>query len=163
MRTLPSKLGRQGLTLALMLGGCWGLLGCSSGDPTKNNIVRGRVVFSDGTPLPGGDLHLTYTDGKTDKVIPLNADGSFSVKGMPLGKVKVWVRNDNLPKSGSPYQVPNAPNVPPEAQEKAKNQPAIEGPHWVPVPSQYTSAQTTPWEWEITAGTNDKEFTIQKK
>jgi hypothetical protein len=33
---------------------------------------------------------------------------------------------------------------------------------YVPVPPKYTNPRETPWTWEITAGTNTRDFIIEK-
>jgi hypothetical protein len=148
MHTSIWKTGETtGSALAILLGMLF-LGGCgSSRDAAQDNLVRGTVRFSDGAPLPGGELHLTY-DNKRDEIIGIDHNGSFARKGLPLGKVKVWIR------SASSF-TPLPPNMPAkEFRQDVKK---------VSIPVIYTNPNSTPWTWEIAPGTNEKEFIIERK
>lgn len=139
----------------------WLLMGCRGRDSNPNsNVLQGTVRFADGNPVPGGTLHLTY-DHNQDYPIPLGVDGNFYV---PLGKAKVWIENAYLSSSGQ-YELP--PDVPPALRQQwQQSQPEIDTsklPRRVPLPPIYTKPDTTPWSWEITPGSNQKDFVIEKE
>jgi hypothetical protein len=147
------------LLAALALGSHAGRAG---GTAPSQNLVKGRVLLSNGQPLPGGELHLTY-EGNKEEVIAINPDGTFCRKGVLRGKARVWLRNDNLPKGNKPYVLDA--ELPPAAQQRLKQILSKTSPknmpRWVPLPARYQAAQTTPWTWEIREGMNQREWVVE--
>jgi hypothetical protein len=79
------------------------IVGCQSGPaPPKTYAARGKVVYQDGKPMPGGSLELTTTDDPLLRVFgEIGTDGSFSlttvkdnmrVDGAPAGQYRVMVQ-----------------------------------------------------------------------
>jgi hypothetical protein len=80
------------------------LSGCGRGD------VSGNVRFT-GSPVTGGWVTLTYTDGEHSPVSGIiHPDGSYRIDGCPAGAARVTVRVNPTPttKSGGP----KTPGVP---------------------------------------------------
>jgi len=52
-----------------------GLVGCGSGQPT--HVVKGKVVFSDGTPVQFGDVETLALEQRVNARGKIEKDGSF--------------------------------------------------------------------------------------
>jgi len=66
--------------------------------------VTGNITL-DGKPLTGGEIGLLGADGRTFKG-PINADGSYQVKGLPAGTFKITVKS-NVVKIPTKYADPS--------------------------------------------------------
>ncbi|HEX7653792.1 MAG TPA: carboxypeptidase-like regulatory domain-containing protein [Verrucomicrobiae bacterium] len=56
-------------------------------------VVRGRVVLSDGKPLPAGTpITLSREDVNDGQEVQLDASGRFEFKDVPAGPIGIWVR-----------------------------------------------------------------------
>lgn len=80
----PAVLWLPWLASLLLLGGCGG-----GEDPEapETHEVKGKVVWSDGTPLAGGQIEFQST-GETDFTIlaQVQTDGTFSLRTLHNGK-----------------------------------------------------------------------------
>lgn len=60
------------------------LLGCGDSGPTppKTYPVKGRVVYSDGTPMPGGSITFLLTSGNPEQSAlgDMDSNGEFALR-----------------------------------------------------------------------------------
>src|SRR5438105_4947623 len=78
------------------------LAGCPSGTPVGR--VSGKVLLSDGSPLPGGLITFSSQDKMASAVI--KPDGSYDARDVPVGPVQIGINNEHLsPKSALPANI----------------------------------------------------------
>jgi hypothetical protein len=142
--------------------------GCS-GSATSNSI-SGKITFKDGKPLRGGFLMLNYADQKQPVRTMINPNGSFRANNVPTGKATVTIDNSELEKQdammkqfqkkGPPPGVKLPPNVKTPEQMQAELGGAM--PAYDPIPAKYRDPKTSDLTWDITSGTNTKDFIIER-
>ena len=96
----------------------------------KTGTITGKVTYK-GAPLPGGTVKF-YPERKGKPVTGIiQADGTFTAKGVPLGRTMVVVETESVkPRPGK----------------------APKGPKYVRIPARYASPKTTPLVAEVKAG-----------
>jgi hypothetical protein len=88
--------------LAAVLLGSITVLGGCSGSKSKVSIVSGKVTYKD-APVTGGILRFHPTSGGDPTEGPINADGTFSFGGIPVGPATVTVETDKMRKGETDY------------------------------------------------------------
>jgi len=158
----PLLASAGGLVLsALLLAGC-------GGDPSKTNIITGKVTI-DGEPANGVVLTLHYDSGKTHP-IQVN-QGVFKVQGVPLGKTTVTFTSLLPPTKAIPAEFQEQyekmkkliPEDLPQGKSADIKQRLGQYAGGTPVPLKYTDPKTSDLTWEITGGTNEKNFDLKKE
>jgi hypothetical protein len=71
------------------------LPGCGGSSSDEGVTVTGRVTL-DGAPLPGGQVVFEIANPAGQRVGGIAEDGTYEVKGVPEGKVRVAVRTSFL-------------------------------------------------------------------
>jgi hypothetical protein len=146
------------------------LAGC--GRNSAKNIVEGKVTI-DKVPAKGVTLTLHYDDGRTFPIF-VNQDGAFRARGAPVGTAKVTFTSDvrepekipeefrakyeemlNEKKKARPEQIP--------ADKKAEFEKRVGLFIGVAVPLRYLDKTTSNLTWEISSGTNQREFDLKKE
>ncbi|MDY3559731.1 hypothetical protein R5W23_000889 [Gemmata sp. JC673] len=122
------------------------LLGCGKPPEERSATVTGKVTLAGGKPLTGGTIHFRSTVavhrvGSGD----VAADGTYTVKSVPMGPCKVFVENGFLRPvdKSSGYTMPEGVKQPPP------------GAKWVPIPQKYTAENST----DLTTDVNADPFT----
>jgi len=149
---------------------CALMMGCGESGPDLYE-VKGKLVFSDGSPVAGVTVQFLPTEsGMPESTGLTGSDGSFTLtsrggqKGAVKGKHKVVIQTE---KAESLDMDTDAGR---EAMMSARNQSAAGGRSSEPaekkdesgVPEKYTSADKTPLEIEISGAITDMELTVQK-
>lgn len=152
---------RKWMTLGVfVVGGLLMLAGCGddTAPPDKPYPVSGKVVYEDGSAVPGGFVYFDYFDpeGKSNKRYhassPINADGTFALSfagdkdGAPAGKYKVWF--GPLPQEGPAN----------ESETPAEDPP----PPTYAVAEEFRDKTTTPLEVEVKPEKNNLTLTVKK-
>jgi len=97
--------------------------------------IQGTVTFK-GKPLPAGTIGFHPAQGKL-VVGQLRRDGTFSVKNVPAGRVRVTVETESVK---APAKAP--PGKPPAAGK------------YVPIPARYGDPKTSALAFEVQGGEN---------
>jgi hypothetical protein len=131
-----ARLGGVLLLLALpALGGVLLLLAlpalrCGS----RKGEVSGKVFFK-GQVVPSGSITFLAEDGRNYFGVISETDHSYTIRGVPPGKVRIAVKSHpRVPEGLNPPWANKAPGTPP----KARNEPAE---RVVKVPRKYESAE----------------------
>jgi hypothetical protein len=139
--------GAAALALCCALG-----VGCGGG--SKGAVATGNVKL-DGVALANSSLVLHYEDGKKHS-IGIDTDGSFKGESVPLGKATVSFLNARSTR-GVPTEMGDLfakmKGGSPDMQKMA----SFLG---VAIPAKYTDEKTSGFAWEITSGTNTKDFEL---
>jgi len=156
----PSCLHAWKLLPAAVLVGAL-LAGCGG---SSRNIASGAVRYK-GQPVANGTLTLNFEDGKTFP-ISLTADGTFKVQGVPAGKANVTITTPlnmasmlatmKLRGGKAPEGVTKVLEHVTESDAEKFTKRFV----GASVPPKYASAETSGLSWEITSGTNRKEFDL---
>lgn len=147
------------LSLALALGAV-SLLVAGCGGKSKTATLSGKVTYHN-QPVTGGTLVLHPADGGPEYPITISPEGTFQVGGAPTGDMKVTIETESLkngPASGSnPYE-----NMkPPPGQKVEMPQFSTEGmSKYVKIPPKYRDVKTTPLTWNISKGSDKKDFDL---
>jgi hypothetical protein len=73
------------------------LLLLCAGCGARGGHVSGKVLMKDGKPLPGGTITFYSDEGSGNPISgAIHEDGTYDVRGVPLGRVKVTVSNLDL-------------------------------------------------------------------
>jgi hypothetical protein len=167
----PSAAALLGL-VALLAAGC-GRTGRVTGTVTYENkpLAFGRIIFNSGDSRPNGVGNIV--------------DGNYEVTDAPLGECKVTVETvmpnmPNLPgMPGMPGGMPGMPGgIPPgkgaKDRDAARNKilekdnpemadlAAQMREKFVEIPGNYTDAQQTPLSHNVTRGSSQASFTLEK-
>jgi hypothetical protein len=134
------------------------LLGC--GDASKGRVT-GKVTYK-GAPVTGGLITLIPTSGTGAAfTIPIQADGSFTAKDVPLGEMGVGISTDDVPEAGGMkpppgVQMPAPPTPPKDSPAPAPTASADTSnmPKRVVIPTKYKEPKTSGLNWEIKGGSN---------
>ncbi len=114
--------------------------GCGSG---KTGTVSGKVLL-DGKPVPGGYINFFPSgENSTAKTSPIGEDGSYSVKGVPVGTAKITVQGV----AGS-VQIPNS-NLPKGMEMPVSDRKAVF------VPPKYSTTEQSGLSYEVKSGSQD--------
>ena len=103
MKAVRSPLLVRSLSLTWVCLALAVLPGC--GDNSKGRVT-GKVTYK-GAPVTGGMIALTPSSGSGSAfTIPIQADGSFNAKDVPLGQMGVAISTDGVPEAGGPKPPP---------------------------------------------------------
>jgi hypothetical protein len=118
------------------------LVGCQGGGP-PTGVVSGTVTYK-GQAVPGGRLFFTPAAGGTATPGPINADGTFSFGGIPVGSMVVTVE---VSQSFDYRQMtnPGAPKSPPKPMK---------------IPDKYKDPKKSPLTWDIRKGSQQKDIEL---
>jgi hypothetical protein len=133
------------------------LAGCGGSNPARN-VAKGKVTV-DGEPAYGATLTLHYEDAKPPYPINVDDKGEFSVQGVPLGKVTVAVTS----KRGLDPKGKEAIGDVTAITDKVAAMKAKWFAGGLPIPPKYHDHKTSGLTWEITGGTNQKNFELKKE
>jgi hypothetical protein len=110
----------------------------------KTGSVQGKVSYK-GVPLPGGTVTFHPPKGKAISGW-LDKEGSYSVKGVPAGPVKVTIETKSLKKLKG--GVPKGKAPPP-------------GTKYVPIPEKYASPETSGLILQVMEGKHTFDIELQ--
>jgi hypothetical protein len=116
-------------------------------DPGKTGSISGKVLYK-GRPLAGGTVAFHPLEGKAAAGI-IQADGTYEVRGVPAGEVKVTVETESVKVKSPPKDTGGLPK-----EGKA-------APRYVPIPRLYADALTTPLRGTVTAGKQTFDITLR--
>ena len=142
--------GAAALALCCALG-----VGCGGG--SKGAVATGNVKL-DGVALANSSLVLHYEDGKSHS-IGIGSDGSFKGEGVPLGKATVSFFNARSSRDG-PTEIEELIGKMKGGSPDMQKMASFLG---VAIPQKYTDEKTSGFTWEITSGTNTKNFELSTK
>lgn len=130
-------LAAAGLTVAVAISGCES--GPGFGD------MSGTVTY-EGKPLPGGQVIVTNEADNLMASGYLSPEGTYSIKQVPAGPVRVIVRNEELKhqiseKAAKDLQRKGVPIVIEKDPSK--------GNKYVPIPARYASRETSELKYEV--------------
>lgn len=150
MRTRSQSL-RAGLVLLAALG-VGGAVPTPAADPTdETGTITGRVTFR-GKPLPGGTVAFHPVRGKPI-VGKLKPDGSYAVKGVPVGRVRVTVETESVrPRPRVPSSIPPGSADPPPKRDDASK--------YVRIPEKYAKPETSALTYVVQAGSQTLDLTL---
>jgi hypothetical protein len=97
--------------------------------PKKVGKIDGKVNF-EGKPLPGGTVSFHPEKGKPF-VAQLQDDGTYSVKDVPVGEMKVTIETESL----------KNPAKPPKGGKK-----------YIPIPRKYGDPKTSDLTYKVVEG-----------
>jgi hypothetical protein len=142
------------LGMLAIFGACCTLAGC--GDSTKG-AVKGKVTYQS-KPVTGGTIQLVPASGSGSPVlVNIDPSGSFALTDVPVGSYQVAIETDSVPTINT-YQPPaGAPKDLPQSGQQASPG-AV--PVKVPIPAKYKDAKSSGLKWDISSGTNTKNFDL---
>jgi len=147
----PGRVTPPLLFCVLLLGGV-AAAGCSGkGD------VSGQVKVGD-KPLPSGRIYFQLQEGNKDEFPGLIKNGSYEIKGLPPGEVKVRVESFKPPAG-------NVENIPGKDLGIMRDKPVPgsgEGLPYIPIPERYGSFENSGLDFTVTRGAQTKDFTLEK-
>jgi hypothetical protein len=109
----------------------------------ETGMITGRVTFR-AEPLPGGTVAFHPARGKP-VVGKLKPDGTYAVKAVPVGRVRVTVETESVrPRPRVPSSVPPGSADPPRKKGDA--------PKYVRIPEKYARPQTSGLTYDVRAG-----------
>jgi hypothetical protein len=140
----------------LVVVGVIGLTGCNTGlrngPPPTGAEVTGKVRLGT-TPLGGGTVRLvSATDESRSAVGSIQADGTYTVKNAPLGKVVIAVETE----SARPFD--------PAFQRGGGGPPAgVATPNlkYVRIPTRYAQAKNSGLTLEVTGGVQQHDLILR--
>ena len=92
------------LGMVLLAAGCGRSKGADAGGGPAE--VSGRVWFN-GQPLPGGMVRFMATGDESSASVLINPDGTYRLRNVPVGKVKICVDTSPLRRlQATPIHVP---------------------------------------------------------
>lgn len=130
--------------------------GC--GRPATTAEVRGRVSL-DGAPLPGGLIRFFSAETATRwSGGTIEADGSYTVPDVPLGRCAVTIDTSNLknlpvPRRAAPMADGSSPPGTPDASQPLSAYRAID--------VKFSAAATTPLGADVKPGRNVLDFQLE--
>jgi hypothetical protein len=142
------------------------LLATGCGRP-PTGTVSGKVTVKGKDPLPGGSIvFYSVADPKLMAGGVINADGTYSVNGVPVGECKVVIDNSNLDSSGKSGAQAGTPGGPPEPLGRPVTPPKslTEGgvKKYVKIDPSFTKLESTPLKHTVTTGDNkDVNFDVK--
>jgi hypothetical protein len=138
------------------------LVGCGPGGPATHEVT-GKVTIGG---EPAKDLSITFSPVSPDGQVAsgsVGADGTYTLytgaQGTPgavAGKYKVVLTEAQAGGSGAATSEEEMPDYMQSGEDPTKAEPEESG----GVPSEYTSAETTPKEVEVKAGPNTIDIEI---
>jgi hypothetical protein len=128
-----------------------GAAGCS----TPTGDVSGQVKF-EGTPIASGRIVFQSQEGKQEFYRSLIKDGSFEIKGVPVGEVKITVESFPPP-TGEPSNIPGKDLG--IMRDKSGSKPTGSGPY-VKIPERYGSFDKSGLTYTVTQGPQTKDFNL---
>ena len=131
--------GAVALAVLVTVAGC--------GESSRTGDVSGTIAF-DGTPVKAGVITFFPADGQAPTKGGPVTDGRYSVKGVPLGQMKVVINGQKV--VGEKQVYPGQPNSPvrPITAEL--------------LPEKYSGIQESQLRYDVTPGTNEKNFDLSK-
>lgn len=130
-------------------------VGCTGGG--KGN-VSGKVSLGD-QPIPWGRITFASQVGKKMTFTSSIRNGSYEVKDVPAGKVKIAVESFPAKASSSSAPVHKMAKgfTPPKGEEPP---PEVIG-KYLPVPSKLASSETSGLEYTVTAGNQEHNIILK--
>jgi hypothetical protein len=137
------------LLLALVLAGCSG-----------KGTISGRVIYK-GQPLPSGAVAF-YGAGNSVRTTQIDAQGNYSVTGVPAGPAKVCVitvPSGTAPVSGAAGKMdPSKMGASPDVTSGTGTPTA---PKYVPIPQKYKDPGTTDLDYTVTPGSQSWDIELK--
>jgi hypothetical protein len=134
--------------------------GCSKSKGT----VTGTVKLQNGTPVSAGNITFWASDNHP-YMAALKSDGSYSIGDIPVGDVKVTIeppppRLGPALGSSKPPEGMNMPdNMKPSGAGDAADPSKVK---YVPVPDKYKTAGSTPLNYTVIKGPQEKPFVLEQ-
>jgi hypothetical protein len=147
---------------------CLAVWGCKGGPAgqTEPTGLTGKVTYN-GNPVTGGVLKFYFPNMANNQPVsrtPIKEDGSYSTKGIPVGKLKVVVdtavvkaveeQRGRMAAQPPPKPIKDAP-APPSGGMMPRSMGI-----YVEIPAKYTSPKRTPLSVEIHEGDQTKDFNL---
>ena len=115
-----------------------GLASRAEEKPKEVGKIEGKVNFK-GQPLPGGTVSFHPEKGKPF-VAQLQEDGTYSVKDVPVGAMKVAVETESVKKGDKPPK---------------------DGKKYVPIPRKYADPNTSGLTYKVVEGNQTLDIELQ--
>jgi len=149
---LPPSRGRWGICLALLA--LVGLSGCGGSTTT----VKGKVYLDD-KPLKGGNVTFTSVAGKGGDSSAIEEDGSYTIRRVPTGKVKIAVDTSSLNPAG---RTEARKYEPPPGQKSpyGQSQGSDTAARYMPIPENYKDPEKSGLEFEVKGGSQTHDIKL---
>ncbi len=125
-------------------------------DKGKTGTITGTVTYK-GRPLPGGTVAFHPARGQAVFSGPIRADGTYEVRGVPVGEARVTV-DMALTKAG-PAKGPKLKTPPQDKVLPGKA--GAEGQRYVPIPRAYADVKTSGLRFEVRPGKQTLNIQLQ--
>ena len=129
------------------------MLGCIAGCGSTTGTVSGTVKYK-GTPLATGRIVLQRIEGRSDVYEGPIKDGLYSIRGIPLGSVKVAIESF-VPDPESLKNVPKGLGIPP-----GKSADRVAPGKGITIPKHYADISRSGLEFSVTSGQQNKDFDL---
>jgi hypothetical protein len=144
---------------------CFIVAGCGGGSSAGKAIAEGKVTYK-GKPVTGGTINFIFESGAFPGQI--TPDGGFRVPNLPTGKATVTVSTQQLRGKGympafDTSKIPASMKDMLASMKKAKEEGggAAAAGTYVEIPRKYERKDTSPLTWDLTAGENHKDLTLE--
>jgi hypothetical protein len=128
-----------------------------SGCGWRSGTVSGRVTYQ-GQPLPGGRIYFVTARGERHGV-DLREDGTYSLRGVPSGDLRVGVDNTSLYRIEQ-LRAGQAPGMPAQVAEQMLSKlPASPG-RYVPIPAHYSDPAASGLRATVRRGSQGIDFNL---
>jgi hypothetical protein len=140
------------LALALLPG----VVGCGGGG---TGTVSGKVTYQDG-PVKGGNVILASPKGKS-VMAPINEDGTYTAKDVPVGDVKIAVQTKAL---GIRAAMAKNSKIPANSPMLASGMPPDEAARrFVAIPDQYEDSESSGLTFVVQKGPQEHNIPLTGK
>jgi len=135
------------------------LAGCGARE--KGATLAGKVTYpTPDKPVTGGAITL-YPSSGYPLSAPIKADGTFSIRELPAGDMKVTIRTDSIKgmSGGEPNSAPAGMKPPGDNRPMPADTPNM--PKFVKIPRKYGDPKTTPLTYTVEAsGAQTRDFNL---